>query len=183
MKRLLLFLSVLAIAISLHAQNDVTKFMGIPVDGTKQEMTRKLKAKGFTPAESYEGGDLKGEFNGKNVTLMLQTVNNKVWRVIVLYLMTDNESTIISTYNNLIYQFENNNNYLAGDNEEIPSDEDISYEISVRNKRYQASFYQLGTTDSFNSPVWFTIGDGLYDRYTLVIYYENGFNAANGQDL
>ena len=29
------------------AQKDITKFMGIPVDGFKKDMIQKLKAKGF----------------------------------------------------------------------------------------------------------------------------------------
>ena len=34
-------------AISMSAQNDVTTFLGIPVDGFKSEMKQKLVSKGF----------------------------------------------------------------------------------------------------------------------------------------
>ena len=37
----------LVLATMTFAQKDVTKFLGIPVDGTKAEMMQKLKAKGF----------------------------------------------------------------------------------------------------------------------------------------
>ena len=36
-------------AISMSAQNDVTTFLGIPVDGFKSEMKQKLVNKGFVP--------------------------------------------------------------------------------------------------------------------------------------
>ena len=37
------------------AQMDVTKFLGIPVDGNKSDMMSKLKSKGFTQSP-YAGG-------------------------------------------------------------------------------------------------------------------------------
>ena len=48
MKKIIgLFFAVLFSA-GLYAQEGVIKFLGIPVDGTKQEMIQKLKSKGFT---------------------------------------------------------------------------------------------------------------------------------------
>ena len=47
---------------SAFAQEDVTKFLGIPVDGFKPEMIRKLKAKGFVE-HPYRTDELVGEFN------------------------------------------------------------------------------------------------------------------------
>ena len=55
MKKLIIFLFVnflSVFSIVLHAQEDVTKFLGIPVDGSKSEMIQKLKAKGFTNTSS-----------------------------------------------------------------------------------------------------------------------------------
>ncbi len=66
----------------MNAQEDVTKFLGIPVDGTKSEMINKLLNKGFTRTK-YDRDVLTGEFNGMNVNIMVQTINNKVWRIIV----------------------------------------------------------------------------------------------------
>lgn len=45
-------------------------------------------------------------------------------------------------FNRLIQQFEKNPKYMSLGNELIPDDEDISYNISVKNKRYEAIFYQ-----------------------------------------
>ncbi len=63
------------------AQKDVTKFLGIPVDGTKSAMIQKLKAKGFTYNQRRDC--LEGEFNGRTVYLHVVTNNNKVYRIMV----------------------------------------------------------------------------------------------------
>ena len=47
-------------------EREVTKFLGIPVDGTKSEMIQKLKAKGFTPTKA-DRNILEGELNGRDV--------------------------------------------------------------------------------------------------------------------
>lgn len=48
MKRfLLLMITVMASLVSLAQQKDVTKFLGIPIDGTVSAMRQKLIAKGF----------------------------------------------------------------------------------------------------------------------------------------
>ncbi len=51
MKRIFLLVVLLTTSISLFAQKDVTKFMGIPVDGLKPEMIQNLKEKGFVSSE------------------------------------------------------------------------------------------------------------------------------------
>ena len=48
MKKILSLAVLLAFSLAMYAQKDVTKFLGIPVDGTKSEMIKKLKEKGFT---------------------------------------------------------------------------------------------------------------------------------------
>lgn len=58
-------------------KKDVTKFLGIPVDGTKTEMIQKLKAKGFTYNQRLDC--LEGEFNGREVKIFVVTNNNKVY--------------------------------------------------------------------------------------------------------
>ena len=47
MKKIVFFIVLLTITISTIAQKDVSKFMGIPIDGFKPEMIKKLKEKGF----------------------------------------------------------------------------------------------------------------------------------------
>ena len=47
MKKLLTLMMVVMVSLTSFAQKDVTKFLGIPVDGTVAAMKQKLMAKGF----------------------------------------------------------------------------------------------------------------------------------------
>lgn len=80
MKKIILMMITMTISFASFAQNkDVTKFLGIPVDGTKTEMKQKLIAKGFVPKKLGNNEWLEGEFNGCNVRAFIVTNNNKVW--------------------------------------------------------------------------------------------------------
>lgn len=163
---------------------DVTRFLGIPVDGTRAEMVNKLLEKGFT---SVPGTDmLEGEFNGKDVYVNVQTNNRKVWRIGVLYKSECDETQIKINFNNLCYQFEANDKYLGGSSQTISEDEKIGYEILVNKKRYEASYLQKsqsGGNADMNRLVWFMINEAGYDKYQILMFYENGYNKANGEDL
>lgn len=129
-----------------YAQKDVTQFLGIPVDGYKPEMIQKLKSQGFT-TNPHKEDILDGEFNGTDVNIFIGTNNNKIWRIAVADANTMKEGDIKIRFNNLCQQFQNNKNYLSLPDSRIqkysiPEDEDISYELSVNNKRYEAFFYQ-----------------------------------------
>jgi hypothetical protein len=135
---------------TLYAQKDVTKFLGIPIDGNKLEMIRKLKEKGYT-SSPLEKDVLEGEFNGKNVKLHIVTNNNKVSRIMVSYANNMSETEIKIAFNNLCKQFLNNKKYISFGDYEIPETDDISYEITVKNKRYQGVYYQLPETLDSNA--------------------------------
>ena len=103
----------LLIPIMMYAQKDVTTFLGIPVDGYKSEMRKKIIAKGFTP-NKFEGTEyFEGEFNGTDVHLYIGTNNNKVYRIMLCDVKTRNEADIIIRFNNLIHQFEKNQRYIS----------------------------------------------------------------------
>ena len=127
----------------IYAQQDVTKFLGIPVDGSKSEMIQKLKAKGYT-SSPLDKDVLVGEFNGADVNIHVVTNNNKVYRIMICDVKNIDERAIQIRFNRLCEQFVNNSKYSSLPLEEymIPDDEDISYEITVHKKRYEAVFYQ-----------------------------------------
>lgn len=127
----------------IYAQQDVTKFLGIPVDGSKSEMIQKLKAKGYT-SSPLDKDVLVGEFNGADVNIHVVTNNNKVYRIMICDVNNIDERDIQIRFNRLCEQFVNNSKYSSLPLEEymIPDDEDISYEITVHKKRYEAVFYQ-----------------------------------------
>lgn len=106
---------------------------------------------------------------------------------------------------------------------EISDDEDISYKMTVENKRYEATFSQridlkkseeevrsellkIYSKEKLDNPteeeneeirskeyeiiidkwykrsVWFMI-DGEYGRYRILMYYDNGYNRSDGEEL
>ena len=142
MKKLLFSLLATLLTLSLYAQNDVTTFLGIPVDGFKSEMRQKLIAKGFTPKKVGTKEYLEGEFNGTDVHIFIATNNNKVYRIMVCDANTQDEANIKIRFNKLVNQFENNKRYTALDQYTISDTEDISYEMLVHKKNFDALFYQ-----------------------------------------
>lgn len=135
---------IFAVAICAKAQNDVTKFLGIPVDGKKSEMIQKLKAKGFR-VSPFKNDVLTGEFNGTDVNVHIGTNGDKVYRIMVCDSKSIDERAIQIRFNKLCRQFEKNSKYISFGNDLISDDEDISYEMSIKNKRYQAIYYQQPT--------------------------------------
>ena len=180
MKRFLAtFLFVLITMATIAQDNNTIKFLGIPVDGTKKEMISKLQAKGYE-YDAYSD-DLFGEFNGANVIISVQTVNNKVWRICIVDAnVNDDEANIKIRYNNLFKQLSNNGKYKVLGGSTLGEEEDISYEMSVHKKRYDAVFYPKDI--SINGLVWYTIVE-KYGKYGIVMFYENLNNEANGEDL
>lgn len=143
-KTLILCAALLTLTVLCNAQDRALKFLGIPVDGYKSEMIQKLRDKGYT--YSKDGGEdvLTGEFNGTDVNIYIGTNNNKVWRIYIADDDTRDEYQIKLRFNTLCEQFERNSRYTAlSEDQEIPMDEDISYEMNVNDKRYEAAFYQI----------------------------------------
>lgn len=145
MKKLFLIIAAVMMAVSVMAEIYPTKFLGIPVDGTKQEMIQKLKAKGFMYHNEHGEEFLTGEFNGSSVHIFIDTNNNKVYRIMVAEANSYPEKQIRIRYNNLMQQFNDNKKYVSAVPGQtfIPSDEDISYEMTVHNKTYNATYVQI----------------------------------------
>ena len=222
MKKILSVVVLLVISVATYAQKDVTKFLGIPVDGYKTEMIQELKAKGFT-VHPLDNNVLQGEFNGHDVNVYIVTNNNRVYRIMLADKNTTTETDVKIRYNRLCEQFISNSNYVALEDQTIPKDEKISYEMLVNKKRYVAAFYQSPDTviltkdlkylisqkytqDELANPteeiqseiqsmsvqylferlekktVWFTISE-IGGEYCIIMYYDNKYNEANGEDL
>ena len=234
MKHFLLLSLLFISSLVAFAQKDVATFLGIPIDGYKSEMKQKLISKGFT--YDAQNDCFEGEFNGEDVLLSIVTNNNKVYRIAVFDKISRNETNIRIRFNNLCHQFANNKRYGSASTESylIPDDEDISYNILVNKKRYEAVYYQapvpelmidtLAMQNKFkekllqkytedqianpteeqskemqamleewainllmeivpNKSVWFMINDRGIDEYNIIMYYDNEYNKANGEDL
>ena len=122
----------------------VTKFMGIPVDGTKKEMIQKLEGKGFERVPGEEDF-LEGEFNGEDVFLLIKTNNNKVCDIALIDKAYHSVHGIRERFNNLYYQFKDNKRYEEMGNNDLPisDEEEIAYEMETNGKVYKAMFYQV----------------------------------------
>ena len=151
MKHLLLYILLIATSFTSLAQSDVTKFLGFPVDGSESTMIRNLKAKGFTISNHGVNQFLKGRFNGVDVHVFTSTEKGKVSRIMVCDENTIDEGDIKIRFNRLCNQFTNNGKYLSLDDYTISDNEDISYEMAVHNKRYEAIFYQLPEEDALDN--------------------------------
>lgn len=227
MKRIITMLFAVIISMTTFAQKDVTKFLGIPIDGTMSEMKAKLKAKGFKADSYLHENQLCGTFNGLESIITLVSNNNKIWRVVVTDLTPTDETNIRIRYNKLLSQFKRNRQYVNlqwQTNNFIEENENISYNMDINNKRYEAVFYQLPsdtlairnhaqnrllekyTEEQIENPttdqtfemgkivdqacweilekraVWFMISE-IYEKYCINIYYDNGYNQADGEDL
>lgn len=193
MKKIILIIAAIITSATLNAQDkDVTKFLGIPVDGTKAAMIQKLKAKGYHYNSTFDC--LEGEFNGTKVNLFVVTNNNKVYRIMVADANYQNEADIKIRFNTLCNQFQNNNRYyFSGKSQTLAEDEKISYEMAINKKRYEAVFYQRENSSktedgedfllpTFMKSVWFMITE-QYGKYGIIMFYDNGYNRANGEDL
>ena len=84
---------------------------------------------------------LEGEFNGQPVFISVVTENNKIYRICIFDKNETTASQIKIRFNTLCRQFEKNGKYLpVNDYQEIGESEDISYEMLVHKKEYQAAF-------------------------------------------
>ena len=169
------------LSVAMYAQNEVTKFLGIPIDGTKADMIQKIKAKGF----NYNAQEdcLEGIFNGEDVYISIQTNKGKVWRIAVTDKNDFDEGQIKIRFNNLCQQFDDNPKYYSLKGTQMLSDnDDISYEMTAHHKQFEAVYYQLPHDRAQNRKVWFIIGE-VYGKYRIIIFYDNKRNQAHGEDL
>ena len=141
MRKLITTILLAALCFTAFAQtsNDGTlKFLGIPIDGPKEHLLERIKAKGFRSVPYREC--LKGQFNGQDVEVYVVDNHGTAYRVFVAFPETSNYR-IRSEYNHLLNQFLRNDKYVPiKDYEELPESEDISYEMTVHKKQYSASF-------------------------------------------
>lgn len=181
MKKILLSLTLLMLSVAMYAQNEVTKFLGIPIDGTKADMIQKITAKGFS--YNAQKDCLEGIFNGENVYIYILTNKSKVWRIAVADKTGRDEGQIKIKFNKLCQQFDDNPKYYPlKETQNLSDNDDISYGMTVEHKQFEAVYYQLPYEGALNRTVWFTIGE-VYGKYHISIFYENNKNESHGEDL
>lgn len=191
MKRIITIIAVMLFVMTAAAQQkDVTKFLGIPIDGTKWEMQQKLISKGFKTTSL--NGMLEGEFNGEEVYISILTNRNKVYAIgVFIKNGYSSDSDAIIAFNRYVDLFNKNNRYLKMPyDQHIPEDENLSYQILVNNKIYRAYYTQIpegdpSEWDPYSEPksVLVAITNGTKDKYNIALLYTNEYNKPNGEDL
>ena len=157
---------ILTTIVSFSQSTDNTlKFLGHPVDGSKESMERHLRSRGFKYMDYTDS--YQGKFNGKEVDVFISVNSrNLVDRIYVSFPKTNSESTIINEYNRLLEQFEENEKYvpLMEENSKIPTNEDISYEMSIKNKVYQSSFYSIPDSTVLKQEIQSSLTEEQFER-------------------
>lgn len=100
---LLTLLLTLFVGICSAQTTEHMKFKGVPMEGTLQSFTNKLKAKGFTPVGIQDGVSLlKGEFAGyKNCTIgAVADKSGMICKVAVFFPSMDKWGDLERCYNN-----------------------------------------------------------------------------------
>lgn len=131
------------------AQSDVTKFLGIPVDGSVEEMVRKLEAKGFKKTYPYDEsrsnfftGNYDGDRNAK--IILFSNREGIVYQIrVIKEEQIFNSNLAKYKYNSLVHRFSEKWTYFSANGSEIPEEEDIDEEFREGKSYYSAFFIQL----------------------------------------
>lgn len=154
----------------------VTEFLGVPVDGTKQEVFSALEKKGFTKVDE---GTLSGIFLGKQCEVSVGLHSDKVYVVYVLNEETLDGETAKMEFNNLFMTFSIDAEYSYGGGKSISHNEDLESFFSKENKSYLCWFHQVGdgSTEHEKRRVVIMLYRVEPNKYTVSLGYFNNYNS------
>lgn len=102
MKKIITMIALVLCTLAMSAQTNHMKFKGIPMEGTLQNFTNKLKMKGYTPMGIKDGVSLlKGEFAGyKDCKIIaISDKSGMICKVVVVFPSMDRWSELDNCYN------------------------------------------------------------------------------------
>lgn len=205
--RKIAFTLLMLLTLSLNAQDNVMKFMGIPIDGTKSEMISKLVDKGFAP-EQIEidlenaqnevirlGGEITegrvrerdgeyfmhGYFDGKRSKVIISSYNNKVYQIMVA--IEDSYTELNGKIQFNLYVEQLNKKYTN------PIDYDFSIDLerdlSVPYDNNIRAFFTAAydENDKPHGMVSLEMSHPRYKEFYIAFRYYNADNMPNGDDL
>lgn len=196
------FAFLMFLTLSLNAQDNVMKFMGIPIDGPKSEMILKLQAKGFAPKQIEidlenaqnevirHGGDIpegkvrerdgayfmNGYFDGKRCTIVLFSYKSNVYKVCVF--LDDSYQNKIDAF----YVF----NYFAEKLQEKYFDDNNFYKLLDYSDQleFDADYHNMFVDKQNNGGVLLHITYPKVNmEYHVFLEYINVLNMPDGEDL
>lgn len=153
------------------------KFLGIPVDGSREGVIAQLKEKGFDGSVWSEY--LEGQFNGDPVKVFIHTYHDKVDRIIVEF---DDVPEMDSReqYDHLLSLLKTNEKYKFVSeqrSDDIPLD---SRAVIPGVGEFKACFsYSDPTLEEVTGEVWLT----FFNNNRVCLYYDNLKNRPRGEDL
>lgn len=144
MKRILLtVIATITLTATALAGINTPRFLGIPVDGPKTEMIKKLVDKGYKYNEKEDY--LTGFYFGSPVYIFVQTVQDQVSRVIVYDIKEHDEHEIKDRFNMVYDKFDSSTRYATPQQAgaRISDREKLAYEMRQHKKFYKAVFNQI----------------------------------------
>lgn len=205
--RKIAFALLMFLTLSLKAQDNVMKFMGIPIDGSKSEMIDKLQRKGFAP-EQVEvdlenaqnevvrlGGEIPegkvrerdgnyfmhGYFDGKSCKLIIVSYNNIVYQIMVAFESSYKELDAKVQFNTYVDQLGKKYTNPTKYDFSIDLDSDLSMPFENNIHAFFTAVY-----DEFDKPhgmVSMEMSHPRYKEYYILLRYYNIDNWPNGEDL
>lgn len=206
MRKLALALLML-MTFSLSAQNNVMKFMGIPIDGSKSEMIDKLQQKGFAP-EQIEldlekaqddyisvGGEISegrvrerdgeyfmhGYFDGKRSKVIISSYNNKVYQIMVVIEDPYNELNGKIQFNLYVEQLNKKYTNPIDYDYSIDLERDLSAPYDNNIRAFFTAAYD--NNDKPHGMVSLEMSHPKYKEFYIAFRYYNADNMPNGDDL
>ena len=205
--RRLVFALLMLLTLSLSAQDNVMKFMGIPIDGPKSEMISKLERKGFAPEqveidlEKAEddyisaGGVISegrvrerdgeyfmhGYFDGKRSNVIISSYNNKVYQIMVVIEDPYNELNGKVQYNLYVEQLNKKYTNPIDYDFTIDLDKDLSVPFENNIRAYFTAAYDVN--DRPHGLVTIELSHPRFKEFFIAIRYYNADNMPNGDDL
>ena len=165
--RKIAFILLMLLTLSLNAQDndEIIKFVGIPVDGTKSEMISKLKQKGFT--FDNDANLFKGEFNGDKISGIIQTYKDKVFGIRFMYDVSGYSKTmVINRFNSLVLKYDTNEKYQSNIAFDKITDDIDTYQIDP----YENIGNEMRNGKIYKAQYHYKYGKNLSDTTGLVQY-------------
>lgn len=175
MEKLISLILGMVISISLFAQQNVVWFQDIPIDGTKREIRKELRARGY--AYNRAGDYFKGIVDGQESKIILHSTRRMVDAIGVVNNIE--KSNLADAYNSKVEQFLNDEDYIFIAGGKINQKSIDDYRMVAYPEFYHTVFHQKcyieGTVDvdmesTKKNIVGISIGK-LMDCYYLAVIY------------
>jgi len=204
--RKLVFVLLMLLTLSLNAQDNVMKIMGIPIDGSKSEMIDKLQEKGFAPEQVLidlenaqnevvrQGGEIpegrirerdgeyfmNGYFDGKDSKVIVVSYNKKVYQVMVVIDSPYNELNAKIQFDLYVEQLSKKYTLFYNFAEDI-LDKDLTMPFDNPIKAVFTTAYD--ESDKPHGMITLEMSHPRYKEFYLAFRYYNMDNMPNGEDL